>query len=158
MPSDFDNSALTSVPTPGEDDALMFEVGGYTLGWRASGLALQRASDRGLEVGELLHELQTLFSADIGEEDLEEMSEEDIQEEIEMEGGVADFLSIVAKLIWTGALHFESDVDLDAIRAILDVEAVGDVPVDLMMSKIFPALEDEMGDEPGKKTQATSPR
>jgi hypothetical protein len=158
MPSDFDNSALTSVPTPGEDDALMFEVSGYTLGWRASGLALQRASDRGLEVGELLHELQTLFSADINESDLEEMDEGEIEQEIEMEGGVADFLSIVAKLIWTGALHFESDVDLDAIRAILDVEAVGDVPVDLMMSKIFPALEDEMGDESGKKTQATSPR
>ena len=155
---DLDNSALTSVPTPSQEDALMFELKGYTLGWRASGLALQRASDRDVEVGELLADLQMLFSADIDEGQLEDMSEEEIEEKLEMQGGVADFLSIVAKLIWTGALHFESDVDLDAIRAILDVEAVEEVPVDLMLSKIFPAIEDEMGAESGKKTQETSPR
>jgi hypothetical protein len=158
MPTDFDNSALTSVPTPSEDDALMFELSGYTLGWRASGLSLQRASDRGVEVGELLADLQRLFSADISEEDLDEMDEEEIEEALEMEGGIADFLSVIAKLVWVGALHFEEEVSLDAIRAILDVEAVGDVPVDLMLSKIFPAIEDEMGDDSGKKTQETSPR
>jgi len=160
---DFDNSALTSVPTPDEEDALMFEISGYTLGWRASGLALQRASDRGVEVGEILADLQRLFAADVDEEDLEDLDEEEIEEKLEMQGGMADFMGVVTKLTWLGAIHFEEQIQLDAIRAILDMENAGDLPLDQMLTRIFPAIDDEMGESEGKEqgkpqTQATSPR
>jgi hypothetical protein len=141
--SAFDNSSLTSVPVPEEEDALMFDVGDYTLGWRASGLALERASAQGVEVGELLADLQRLFASDLDEKDLEETDEDELEEELEMEGGVSDLLGIVGTVIFVGALHFEPQIERDAILAILGVDAINDVPVDEMLSRIFPAIQDE---------------
>lgn len=149
-----DNSALTEVPTPDSDDALMFDLGGYTLGWRPSGLALQRASDKGMELGEILADLQTLFASDIDlddfdEEELEEMSEEELEEELDtdLSSGFSDLTSVYAKLIWLGALHFESGIKLDAVLAIIDPESLEDVPVDEMLQRVFPALAEEVDEE-----------
>lgn len=151
--ADFDNSALTSVPTPDEDDALMFDVAGYTLGWRPSGLALKRASDKGMELGEILVDLQTLFESDVDTEDLDE---EDIDEEdLDLSSGFSDLTSVYAKLIWLGTLHFEAQIKLEAILALIDPGSLEDVPVDEMLSRVFPAIQDEMedsseGDSEGK--------
>jgi len=155
MPNDFDNSFLSDPDaTPAHEDALVFEVSGQKIGWRASGLALKRASDQGLEVGELLADLQTLFSADIDEEDLEEMDEGEIEEEVQMEGGVAQLLDVAAKLVFVGALHFNAAVRQDVILSILDTSNVGDLPLDRMLQRIFPALEEE--GEAGKGKEAAS--
>ncbi|MFB6350733.1 MAG: serine/threonine protein kinase, partial [Bradymonadaceae bacterium] len=43
------------------------------------------------------------------EEDLEEMDEEEIEESLEMQGGVAQMMDVAAKLVWAGALHFEEN-------------------------------------------------
>ncbi|MCS3827444.1 hypothetical protein GGP85_002914 [Salinibacter ruber] len=149
-----DNSALTEVPTPDSTDALMFDLGDYTLGWRPSGLALERASDKGMELGEILADLQTLFASDIDlsdfdEEELEEMSEEEIEEELEgdLSSGFSDLTSVYAKLVWLGALHFEAGIKLDAILAIIDPESLEDLPIDQMLQRVFPAIQDEMGED-----------
>lgn len=155
--ADFDNAELTSVPTPEEDDALMFELAGLTIGWRASGLALERASDRGVEAGQLLDSVQTLFGAGIDPDDFEDLSEEELEEKAqeELEGDLADMLAVVADLIWLGALHFEAGIKRNAVLAILDPENVEGVPIDLMLSRIFPAIEEEVGDL-GKEPKETS--
>jgi len=159
--ADFDNADLTSVPTPEADDALMFEISGLTIGWRPSGLALDRAQSQGVSVGEILVDLEALFASDLTEEDLEEMGEEEVQEALDEEATLSDTLGVVAKLVWVGALHFEESVQKDAVQAIIDPENVGDVPVEEMLARIFPALEEERaeGKEQGEpQTQATSPR
>jgi len=151
---DFDNAELTSVPTPEADDALMFELSGLTIGWRPSGLALNRAQSHGVEVGEILGKLQVIFSADISEEELEEMSEEEIAEAMDADATLADAMEVVALLVWTGALHFEEGSSLEAVQAIIDPENVGDIPVEQMLGRIFPALEEERAE--GKAQPETS--
>lgn len=152
---DFDNSFLSQEDHPAvHEDALVFELNGQTLGWRASGLALKRAADQGTDVGEVLVDLQTLFAADLEEEDLEEMSEEEIEEAMEIQAGVADFLSLVAKTVWIGTLHFEPGARRENVLAILDASVVEEVPLEKMLSKIFPAIEDEVSE--GKEPEATS--
>lgn len=151
---DFDNAQLTSVPTPEADDALMFELGGLTIGWRPSGLALSRATSQNVSVGKILSDLQALFASDLTEEDLEEMSEEEIAETLDEQATLSDTLGVVAQLVWVGTLHFEEGVRLDAIKALLDPDNVGDVPVEEMLSRIFPALEEERAE--GKAPAATS--
>jgi len=141
--ADFDNAELTSVPTPEADDALMFELSGLTIGWRPSGLALQRAQSQGVSVGEILSDLEALFASDLTEEDLEEMSEEEIAEALDSEATLADTLGVVALLVWLGALHFEASVQKEAVQAIIDPDNVGDVPVEKMLARIFPVLEEE---------------
>lgn len=145
---DLDNAALTEVPTPSADDALMFELNGYTLGWRPSGLALKRAADRGLEIGEILVDLQKLFTSDVDPEDLKEMSEEELEEaNLGATGGFSDLTDIVAELVWLGTLHFEPEVRQDAILALIDPESMEDLPVDRMMQRLFPAIKDELEEE-----------
>ena len=141
---DFDNSFLSETDTQSaHEDALVFEIAGQPIGWRASGLALKRAADAGLETGQLIFDLQQLFAADVDEEDLEEMGEEEVEEELEMSGGIADMMDVVAKLVWTGALHFEANAKRDVILSILDTSNVGEVPVGEMLTRIFPALKGE---------------
>lgn len=151
--ADFDNAELTSVPTPDQDDALMFELSGLTIGWRPSGLALDRAQSHGVEVGEILSGLQALFASGLDEEDLDEMSEEEIAEALNSEATLSDTLGVVAQLVWVGALHFEEGVRLDAVQALIDPENVGDVPVEEMLNRIFPALDEERAE--GKGTSNT---
>jgi hypothetical protein len=154
--ADFDNSQLTSVPTPEADDALMFELSGLTIGWRPSGLALDRAQSQGVSVGKILADLQALFASDLTEDDLEEMSEEEVAEALDGEATLSDTLGVVSQLVWVGALHFEESIRQDAVQAIIDPENVGDVPVEEMLARIFPALDEERAE--GKAAQATSPR
>ena len=150
--ADFDNSFLSEQDTTSaHEDALVFEIEGQPIGWRASGLALKRAADAGLEAGRLLYDLQKLFTADVDEEDLEEMTEEEIEEELSMSGGMADMMDVVAKLTWVGALHFEPNAKQEVILSILDTSNVGEVPVGDMLTRIFPALEED--DTAGKATE-----
>jgi len=149
---DFDNSQLTSVPTPEADDALMFELSGLTIGWRPSGLALSRAKSQGVSVGDILSSLQALFAADLSEEDLEEMSEEEIAEKVDGVG-LSDTLDVIAQLVWVGALHFEEEIRLEAVQSIIDPDSVGEVPVEQMLSRIFPELDERAE---GKETPETS--
>ncbi|MCS4087303.1 hypothetical protein GGQ10_002129 [Salinibacter ruber] len=153
---DFDNSFLSEENASTHEDALVFELAGHKVGWRASGLALKRASDQGMEVGELLADLQTLFSADLDEEDLEDMSEEEIEEALQVDGGVAQMMDLAAKLVWTGALHFEENAKREVILAMIDPESVGELPMDDMLTRVFPALEDEVDGDMGKGQGETS--
>lgn len=154
---DFDNSFLAEEDHPAvHEDAIVFELNGQPIGWRASGLALNRAADHGLQAGELLADLQLLFSAGVDEEDLEDLSEEEIEEELELGTNISDFFSVVAKTIWIGVLHFEPGARQQNILALLDPESIEEVPVERMLSKIFPAIDEEMGEAEGKATGKTS--
>lgn len=162
---DFDNSFLSQEDHPSvHEDALVFSINSQTIGWRASGLALKRASDKGMEAGQLLADLQMLFSADIDEEDLEGLDEEEIEakleEELEMQAGIADFIGVVAKLVWLGTLHFEPEAKQEAVLGLLDTSNVDEAPVEDMLSKVFPAIDDEVDDMgKGQKEKKTkSPR
>jgi len=151
----FDNSFLAQEDHPSaHEDALVFSIGEQKIGWRASGLALKRASDAGMEVGELLVDLQHLFAADLDEEALEEMSEEEVEEALEMQGGMADMMETAAKLVWLGALHFEPNARREVILSIIDSSNLGAVPLGEMLQRVFPALEDEGGS--GKKPEEAS--
>lgn len=146
--ADFSNSFLAEDDHAAvHEDALVFEINDQTLGWRPSGLALKRASDQGHDIGEILAGLQTLFHSDLSEEDLEEMSEEEVEEALEVQGGLADLLSLVAKVIWIGTLHFEPESRQENVLALLNAENVRDVPLEEMLSRIFPAIEEEASDE-----------
>jgi len=153
---DFDNSFLAQDDHPSvHEDAIVFEIKGQPVGWRASGLALKRAADQGHDVGEILADLQVLFSADVDKAELEEMSEEEIEEELDTDVGMADFYSVVAKTIWVGVLHFEPNARQNAVLGLLDAESIADVPTERMLSKIFPALTGEEGAEGKGKGQAS---
>lgn len=148
---DFDNSFLAQDDHPSvHEDAIVFEIKGQPIGWRASGLALKRAADQGHQMGEILADLQKLFAADIDEEELEGMSEEEIEEELEIEVGMSDFYEVVAKTVWIGVLHFEPGARQENVLGLLDADSIEDVPVDRMLSKIFPALTGEEGSGKGK--------
>jgi len=149
--SDFDNSFLAEEDHAAvHEDAIVFEIKGQHIGWRASGLALKRAADQGHDIGEILADLQVLFSADVDKEKLEDMSEEEIEEELETDVGMADFYSVVAKTMWIGVLHFEPNAKQENVLGLLDAESIEDVPVERMLSKIFPALTDEADSGKGK--------
>jgi hypothetical protein len=154
---DFDNSFLTENDHPAvHEDAFVFEIKGQAIGWRASGLALKRASDQGVEVGELLADVQQVFSAaDLDEEDIEEMSEEEMGEVLMESGGVAYVLDVAATVIWIGALHFNANVRQEAVLSILDFSMLGDLPINEMVSRIFPEIEDEE-ETAGKETEEDS--
>jgi len=141
---DFDNSFLAEEDHAAvHEDAIVFEIKGQPIGWRASGLALKRAADQGHDVGEILADLQILFGSDIDEDELEDMSEEEIEEELNVDVGMSDFYEVVAKTVWVGVLHFEPNAKQENILGLLDAESVGDVPTERMLSKIFPALTGE---------------
>jgi hypothetical protein len=146
--SDFDTSVLTEVQSPEPDDVIAFELQGYTIGWRADGLALRRAADRGVEVGEILQQLDSLFSVDIDPEELEDLSEEEIEdlveERMETDSSVSGFVSTVVTLIWLGTLRFEPDAKQEAIASLIDLKEIENVPIDEMLAKIFPKIEDEL--------------
>jgi hypothetical protein len=149
---EFDNSFLAEEDHSAlHADALVLEVRGQTIGWRPSGLALRRAADKGEPVGALLEDLQTLFGVDLSEEKIETMSDEEIAEAAEVEGDPADFLVVIGKLLWVGALHFEPNARLDSVLRLLDAEAASQVPTEQLLQRIFPALreEDPVGKEKG---------
>ncbi|MCS4139593.1 hypothetical protein GGQ13_003048 [Salinibacter ruber] len=144
---DFDNSFL--VEDAGDDsiheDALVFELAeGQPVGWRASGLAIKRASDKGMELGQILEDLRKLFGSSVSEEELEEMSEEEIEEELEGGASFAQLVDLVGKLTWLGALHFEPNVSRRRVLAAMDSESLARVPLEEMLSKVFPALSEEV--------------
>jgi len=144
---DFDNSFLVedSGDESVHEDALVFELApDQPVGWRASGLALKRAADRGLEIGEILEDLQLLFAADFDEEELEDMDEEEIEEELEVDTGFVDFIDLVGKLVWLGALHFEPNVSRKMVLAAIDAESLEEIPLDAMLQRVFPAIQDEV--------------
>lgn len=144
--SDFDNSFLTEAADDESvhEDALVFELApDQPVGWRPSGLALKRAADNGLELGEILEDLQELFAADIDEEELEEMDEEEIDEELDVGVGFAQFIDLVGKLVWLGALHFEPNADRSKVLAAIDAKRLEEIPVDQMLARIFPALTEQ---------------
>jgi len=152
--TDFDNAALTSVQDPDASDVLAFEVGGITVGWRADGLALKRASDRGVEVGEVLQSLARLDEAQdlMGElEDADDEAEaEALTEQLEETGlSMAAFLEVVATIVWVGALRINEDVRRDAILSLMDMETVAELPLEVMLDRLVPEVEDEM-DSSGK--------
>lgn len=150
---DFDNSFLAEDDHPAvHEDALVFEVAGQKLGWRASGLALKRASDHGTEVGEILTDLQMIFTSDLSQEDLEEMSEEEIEAALDAQAGISDFIAMIAKAVWVGVLHFEPNARQENVLALIDTESLEDVPFEQMLSKIFPALE-EAAEDSGEEVE-----
>lgn len=144
--SDFDNSSLTEVPTPATGDALQFELGGYQIGWRLDGLALQRASDRGVELGDIL---QGLFELQAAAEEIEDVDEDTDVENIDKERlqqRVSDLTATAAKLIWIGAIRFEPSIPLEAILALVEPDLDG-IPLGEMVERALPAIEDEVEGE-----------
>ena len=139
--TDFDNSFLAEDDsTTAHEDALVFEVGGNKLGWKPSGLALKRASDQGVEAGDILRSFQDTFGADLDEEDLDEMDEEELAEKVG--GTLSGLMTTVATLVWLGALHFEPNATRESVLAILDPSDVEDIPMDRMLDRIWPHLTD----------------
>jgi len=164
MSQQFDNADLTSVPAPDEKDIIAFEVKGYTLGWRADGLAIQRASDRGLEVGQILDDITRLGQAEEIREELQEVeSEEEIDtealeslEEVGLQMG--EYVRLVARIVFVGAIRIEPAISWEAVLSLVDMHSIGDLPLEEMVSRLVPEIEEEdtVGKDP--EAQAQSPR
>jgi hypothetical protein len=127
----FDNSAF-SAPQSAEDKALVFELNGQKVGWLVDGLAIQRATAKGHQLGDILSELQSLDAL---------QRAESVQEAANAFAGVYPAL---AKLIWLGMLRFSEDVSQEAILGALDVASLDEIPVAEMMQQIFPSRDEEM--------------
>ncbi|AFH22424.1 hypothetical protein OSG_eHP25_00015 [environmental Halophage eHP-25] len=141
--SEFDNSALTEVQTPRSEDALQFELKGNTIGWYPSGLALQRAKDRGIELEDILDgifQLQRVTEKVDNLDEDEEIDEELVSELIQAQ--TSDVLITIAKLVWVGGLHFEPNFSLEAVLSLLELEDLEDLPMELMMQKILPEVDE----------------
>ena len=133
----FDNDAFTEVQTT-EDRALTFEVAGHKVGWLVDGLAIERARDRGHELGEILSELQKLDEI------------EDAESVEEAANRFADMYPAVARLVWLGMLRFNEDTSYDAVLGIVDNDTIEDLPMGDMMDRIFPGEDEELPDGEGK--------
>jgi hypothetical protein len=146
-----DNAKLTDVPAPAED-ALKFDLAGYTIGWKVDGLALKRAAERGVEVGQVLDDIQRIFAAqaqNLSDEELEEIVPEgeelpDIAPEESEEVTLSEITDVFARLIWVGALRFEPNVKREAILALVSPDVLADIPTDRMLGQLVPAAEEEM--------------
>jgi Pyruvate/2-oxoacid:ferredoxin oxidoreductase gamma subunit len=170
MTQQFDNGRLTEADTEiAHEDALVFDLGALTIGWKPSGLALKRASKQGVEAGEILDTLRGNADAallrevleETGKEDLGQLEEEDIEALPEAQrealgdllgGSLASQVEMVATLVWVGVLHFEPNAKQEAILSVLDPAAIEELPIDAMFERIFPALSEVEvgGDGEGK--------
>jgi len=156
----FDNASLTSVPDPDAKDVLVIEVQGRTLGWCGDGLAIKRAKQAGIEIGDILDDIRRIAEAnDILDEMEDADSEEDIDEEalkeLEKKGlGLSEYVEMVARLLWVGLLRLEPNVPLDAAYALVSIKTLDNLPVAAMVEQIIPDIdEDAQGDSPAGKRQ-----
>lgn len=135
----FDNDAFTEVQSA-EDKALTFELGGHQVGWLADGLAIERAKDQGHELGEILSQLTALDEI------------EDAKTVEDAANSFAGMYPAVARLCWLGMLRFNEDVTHEAILSAIDLDAIEEIPIGEMMSRIFPDSDEETpeGDDEGK--------
>lgn len=133
----FDNDAFTEVQ-PAEKRALTFELAGRGVGWLADALAIERARDRGQQLGEILGELEKL-------DDIENASSIE-----EAANRFADMYPAVARLVWFGMLRFNEEVSYEAILSVLDNDTLAELPLAEMMERIFPEQDEELPDGEGK--------
>jgi hypothetical protein len=141
--NDLQNADLTTTPTPREDDALQFELSGYRIGWRPSGLALERAADQGVELGQILRDVSDLHALTQAEEENGEWTDEELRE---LNLTAARIMTMVARIVWLGGLHFEKDFSYEAVLSLLDWDAIEALPLAAMVERMIPRLEDEAGD------------
>lgn len=152
----FDNEALSDIASEDvlqEGDVLTFEVeyGGdtHTIGWRADGLALQRAADQGLEVGEILEKVTRLATTtELTEELSDDLDEEEVEElvqEIEDTGlEMSEYVELVAEIVWIGWLRIDPSMPFEAVLALIDQRTIAeDIPLGSMLDRLMPAVEEE---------------
>jgi hypothetical protein len=150
--TDFQNADLTTVPTPSEEDALAFTLKGYRLAWRASGLALKRASDRGVELEDVFDGIMQLGALADEVSETGEASLDDIDADA-LQATTTNMLVTMARLVWLGGLHFEADLNLEAILSLVDLKSAEELPLEAMVEQILPTIEDEL--DSGKAPNAS---
>jgi len=133
----FDNSVFTE-PQSAEDKALTFELSGHEVGWLADALAIERAKDRGAQLGEILGELQKLDEI------------EDAASVEEAANRFADMYPAIARLVWFGMLRFNEDVSFEAILGAIDNDSLEELPLEEMMDRIFPDEDEQLPEGEGK--------
>lgn len=137
--SDFDSfDALQESP---EDRALAVELGGYTLPWLADGLAIERAKNKGHELGDILSQLEVLD---------ELLSTEEEESIADLANQFSDVYPAVARLLWLGFLRFESSVAFDQVLGMVGPGTLKEVPVAQMMNRLFPEQDEEAPESEGK--------
>jgi hypothetical protein len=99
------------------------------------GLAIQRATNKGHQLGDILSELQSLDAL---------QRAESVQEAA---NSFANVYPALAKLVWLGMLRFSEDVSQEAILGALDTDALDEIPVAEMMERIFPSQDEEMPED-----------
>lgn len=137
--SDFDSfDALTESP---EQRALAVELGDLTLPWLADGLAIERAKDKGHELGDILSELEVLDALLDSDED---------ESIAELANRFGDVYPAVARLLWLGFLRFEPTINFDSVLGMVGPGTLKEVPVAEMMSSLFPEKDEEAPESEGK--------
>ena len=135
--ANFDNSKFSDVQGA-EERALVFDLGGQSVGWLVDGLAIERAKAQGVQLGEVLSQL----------EDLSNIT--DAQDTQTAANAFAGIYPAMARLVWLGMLRFNGDVSYEAILGALDVSSVGEIPAAEMMGRIFPSRDESLPESSGK--------
>lgn len=133
----FDTGALTSVEDK-YDKALVIEIDGHKLPWKIDGLSLERASDRGVELGEIISSIAKM------EQVMNINEETEDPEDLERIGfGVTDFVRAMARLVWIGVLRFEPEAKLQAVLGLMDFETASELPIGKLVDRIQGQVPDE---------------
>ena len=150
--ADHNLSDLTEVPTPEKEGILTFEIGDYGFMWKLDGLALDRAAEQGVELGDVLGALGTVQQStqEIARLEDEEVSPEDLDEE-NLQTSLASLTKAVARLVWIGGLRFEENLSFKAVLSVLGPKHLESVPVEAMVKRALPEVGEE--EEVGKEAQ-----
>ena len=124
-----------------EDRALAIDFAGLTLPWLVDGLAIERASRRGVELGATIADLQRLQPEGVDPSALQAMSEDEQQEALKQfaeEGGadmdrVQQAITAVADLLFIGFCRFEPALEREQVLAHVSLEAIATFPLGQMV-------------------------
>ena len=138
-----------------EDRAVAVEFGGLTLPWLLDGLAITRAAKHGVEVGEVLAQIQSL-APDVDPADVEGMDEAELAEVVEATGSLGmDALPVLIQawgdLVWVGFLRFAPNLPRQDVQGNMDVSALKRLPTTEMFAQISASEDDEL---PAAKKEA----
>ena len=138
-----------------EDRAVAVDFGGLTLPWLLDGLAITRAAEHGVEVGEVLAQIQSL-APDVDPADVEGMDEAELAEVVEAAGSFdMDALPVLIQawgdLVWVGFLRFAPNLPRQDVQGNMDVSALKRLPTTEMFAQISASEDDGL---PAAKKEA----
>jgi len=152
-------SDLTDTDTA-EDRALAIQIRGKELPWLIDGKAIRVLKTRhNTDLKDILSAARDLAlqgaavqGAGLSEEELEDLSEEEVQA-LREQAESADVMDLtemyeaVGRLLWAGAVRFEPDLSEEAVCGLVGPDNIAEMPIGEMIAGAFP--EDE-GDTAGK--------